>query len=95
MLREATTPQWTEAVEVEPEGEGVDSPPARTEIPAPDPAARAGDAVRFEVGMSLEELEKVAIARTLASVDGNRRRAADVLGIGERTLYRKLKQYGL
>ena len=26
---------------------------------------------------------------------GNRRRAADMLGIGERTLYRKLKQYGL
>jgi two-component system response regulator HydG len=45
--------------------------------------------------MSLEDLEREAIARTLESVAGNRRRAADILGIGERTLYRKLKQYGL
>ena len=58
-------------------------------------APRSGHGVRFDVGMSLEDLEKEAIARTLASVDGNRRRAADMLGIGERTLYRKLKQYGL
>ena len=71
-----------------------------TPAPGPTPPAtgippQAGDGVRFEVGMSLEDLEREAIVRTLASVDGNRRRAADMLGIGERTLYRKLKQYGL
>jgi DNA-binding NtrC family response regulator len=33
--------------------------------------------------------------RTLAAVDGNRRRAAELLGIGERTLYDKLKKYGI
>jgi two-component system, NtrC family, response regulator AtoC len=43
----------------------------------------------------LIELEREAILRTLAAVDGNRRRAAELLGIGERTLYDKLKKYGI
>jgi DNA-binding NtrC family response regulator len=51
--------------------------------------------VGFRVGMSLDELEKRAIELTLAQVKGNRRQAAGILGIGERTLYRKLKEYGL
>ena len=43
----------------------------------------------------LAELEREAILRTLDSVGGNRRRAAELLGIGERTLYDKLKRYGV
>ena len=43
----------------------------------------------------LVDLEKEAIAHALASVDGNRRKAADLLGIGERTLYDKIKRYEL
>ncbi len=46
-------------------------------------------------GMSLEKLEKHAIRNTLHSCGGNREQAAKILGIGERTLYRKLKEYGL
>jgi two-component system response regulator HydG len=45
--------------------------------------------------MSLEDLERMAIAGTLEAVGGNRRRAAEMLGIGERTLYRKIKEYEL
>ena len=41
----------------------------------------------------LAELEKEAILHALEVVDGNRRRAAELLGIGERTLYDKLKRY--
>ncbi len=41
----------------------------------------------------LAELEKDAILHALEIVDGNRRRAAELLGIGERTLYDKLKKY--
>jgi len=53
------------------------------------PAARS-DEVR-----PLAELEKDAILHALDIVGGNRRRAAELLGIGERTLYDKLKRYGV
>jgi DNA-binding NtrC family response regulator len=43
----------------------------------------------------LSEMERDAIERALESVGGNRRRAAELLGIGERTLYDKLKRFGL
>ena len=44
---------------------------------------------------SLNDLEKQAIADTLAKTKGNREKAATILGIGERTLYRKIKEYNL
>jgi len=43
----------------------------------------------------LVELEREAILHALEVVGGNRRRAAELLGIGERTLYDKLKKYGV
>ncbi len=46
-------------------------------------------------GIDLAELEKRAIRETLKLAEGNREQAAKMLGIGERTLYRKLKDYGL
>jgi two-component system response regulator HydG len=46
-------------------------------------------------GMSLDQIEKQAIRNTLRLTAGNREAAAKLLGIGERTLYRKLKEYGL
>jgi len=44
---------------------------------------------------SLKDLERGAIVRALEQVEHNRRKAAELLGIGERTLYRKLDEYGL
>jgi DNA-binding NtrC family response regulator len=44
---------------------------------------------------SLEEMEKAAIEATLREVGGNRKAAAAKLGIGLRTLYEKLKRYGI
>ncbi len=41
----------------------------------------------------MEEIEKEAILRTLQQTGGNRTRAADLLGIGLRTLQRKLREY--
>ncbi len=46
-------------------------------------------------GLSLNELEKQAIIDTLAKTGNNREKAAKILGIGERTLYRKIKEYNL
>ena len=46
-------------------------------------------------GISLNELEKQAIVDTLAKTGNNREKAAKILGIGERTLYRKIKEYNL
>jgi two-component system response regulator HydG len=45
-------------------------------------------------GVNLEDKEKDAIRKALAMAEGNREKAARMLGIGERTLYRKLKRYG-
>jgi two-component system response regulator HydG len=42
----------------------------------------------------LADVERALILETLAASDGNRARTAETLGIGEATLYRKLKQYG-
>ena len=45
--------------------------------------------------MPLNEIEKQAIIDTLAKTGNNREKAAKLLGIGERTLYRKIKEYNL
>jgi two-component system response regulator HydG len=47
------------------------------------------------IGKSIEEIQKHYIAETLKLTSGNREEAAKLLGIGERTLYRKLKEYQL
>ena len=52
-------------------------------------------AVAYRPGMTLEAMELEVIRAVLNSVDWNRRRAAEILGIGERTLYRKVRKYKL
>tara|TARA_Y100001954_G_scaffold38286_1_gene37908 strand:- start:2087 stop:3292 length:1206 start_codon:yes stop_codon:yes gene_type:complete len=60
-----------------------------------------GDAKAFalqddSVGqVSMDDIENEVIERTLLKVKGNRRKAADILNISERTLYRKIKEYGI
>ena len=51
--------------------------------------------VLYRSGMTMAEVERAAIEAALTEYRGNRRRAAEVLGIGERTLYRKIKAYHL
>jgi len=64
--------------------------PARAPKPAPAPA---GEPAPGGETATLEELERRAIERALLEVGGNRREAAEKLGIGLRTLYEKLKRY--
>ena len=49
----------------------------------------------FPVGMTMQDGEKLLIEQTLQQTGGNREKAAKILNIGARTLYRKLKEYGL
>ncbi len=46
-------------------------------------------------GKSLSDIEREAIESTLNMVGGNREKASKILKIGERTLYRKIKEFGL
>jgi two-component system response regulator HydG len=55
----------------------------------------ASDGIGSLVGKSLSEIERLFIAETLRLTGGNREEAAHMLGIGQRTLYRKIKEYGL
>jgi len=73
-------------------GETLDLEDIPSEIRTADHGAAPAD---LAPGMSLEEAERFLIARTLEHTGGNRQKAAEILGIGERTLYRKIKQYGL
>ena len=58
----------------------------------PDPDSAA---VAYLPGMTLDDMEREVIRTVLESVEWNRRRAAEMLGIGERTLYRKVRKYEL
>lgn len=57
-------------------------------------AMPSGD-FQLRVGMTMEEIEKIAIEHTLRSVGYDKHKAAEMLGIGLRTLYRKQKRYRL
>jgi len=51
--------------------------------------------LELAVGMTVEEAERQLIAATLQETGQDKPRAAAMLGIGLRTLYRKIKQYGI
>lgn len=63
---------------------------SRYEVPEP-----IQDHIEVEESLSLEKKEIDFIKRALARHDGKRKEAARELGISERTLYRKIKEYGL
>jgi DNA-binding NtrC family response regulator len=59
--------------------------------PTPEPEIK----VIYRPGMKMAEVEKATIVAALKETNGNRRKAAERLDIGERTLYRKIKEFGL
>ena len=56
---------------------------------------RGESTINFKIGTTLDQIELEAIQQTLLSVDGNRTKAAEILGISRRTLQRKLKEFGI
>ncbi len=57
--------------------------------------AEPGHQVKIRVGMTVAEAERELIRATLAELDGNKAKAARSLGLGRKTLYRKLAEYGM
>src|SRR2546427_677668 len=85
-------PQRVEGIEVGP-GSSVAAPlPVEVEG---EPAGEKEGEVGYRAGMTMADVERAAIEAALRDTKGNRRKAAEVLGIGERTLYRKLKEYAI
>ena len=72
---------------MEPQAKFYGSPVEADPQPAPIPL--------LEESLSLEKKEKEMIIRALNKYHNNRKKAAQELGISERTLYRKLKTYNL
>lgn len=67
-------------------------------ISQPEVSARKpieAEEIETEPSLRIEDAELEKIKRALALSEGNRKVAADKLGISERTLYRKIKEYGL
>jgi DNA-binding NtrC family response regulator len=58
-----------------------------------DPASGSAAALRVEVGSSIAEAERRLILATLQQLDGDKKRAAEILGISLKTLYSRLAVY--
>ncbi len=78
----------TEGAEITPDVLPVEVGGAQRVEDLPD-----GDVIRIRAGTSLPDAEKTIILDTLERTGGNKTAAARILGIGLRTLYRKLEQY--
>ena len=64
-------------------------------IPKKLPTSENEQEMIVPLGTTLEAMEETFICKTLAGLNGNRTRTAEMLGIGIRTLQRKLKKYGV
>ena len=82
-----------EILTVEDRAGGTVGPAA--ESPVPEARSDDGLAVAIPAGLTMEEIERRAILQAIEATGGNRTKAAEMLGIGLRTLQRKLKEYKL
>jgi transcriptional regulator of acetoin/glycerol metabolism len=85
--------------------ERIDLPHLPTHLSQPAPAAAAmpdkplapspAEGAAAASGLSLHEVMKDTLLRSLKKTGGNRRRAASLLGVSRSTLYRMLDRYGI
>ncbi|MBI2526606.1 MAG: sigma-54-dependent Fis family transcriptional regulator [Candidatus Rokubacteria bacterium] len=73
---------------------GLGERPAREPEPAGAVPPAAGPGGEVPAGVRLRDLEREAILKTLAAVNNNKTRAAQLLGISLKTLHNKLNRYG-
>lgn len=73
---------------------GVKELPAETQLPPELQQAELGALPRSGV-QSLDDLERTAILQALAECHGNKKKAAELLGIQRPTLYNKMKRYAI
>lgn len=66
-----------------------------TEVTTDNGDSDEGSTSTVPTGLTLDQLEKQAIRNALRVAQGNRAKAAEMLGIAERTFYRKIKEYGI
>ena len=67
----------------------------RDDLPPHIENGGAEDYISLRLGSSLMEAERQIIRQTLLSERGNKSRTAEILGIGRKTLHRKINEYGL
>ena len=53
------------------------------------------EVIRIPMGTTMEKAEREIIIKTLIHENNNKKRVADILGIGRKTLYRKLQEYNI
>jgi DNA-binding NtrC family response regulator len=78
---------------------GTGGSAARAVFAPAAPAGPAGDALhrdelRIPVGYTIEQTERALIELTLDHTKNNKTRAAEILGISQKTLFNKLREYG-
>jgi len=87
---------WVGDVHPQPTGSALTevgaSGPYLRGIEVPD-AVPPGSSISLTPGTTMADIERQAIEAALRDTGGNRRRAAELLGIGERTMYRKIRGY--
>lgn len=82
----SAAPGWVGEVRAAPGVPAIGGIEPRDQAPPPNTAT-------IRAGMTMAEIERAAIEVALRETRGNRRKAAEMLQIGERTLYRKLREY--
>ncbi len=98
-ISELTSERMRELAHTEKPGyrdsEEVPATPTITISRPEEPTRKPIEAEEIEASLRVEDGEKELIRRALEVTDGNRKEAAARLGFSERTLYRKIKEYGL
>jgi len=92
---EARPAERVEVIEVGTRDSGLGTRTIEASVDPLAPSPESPTPVIYRAGMTMSDVERAAIDAALRDTHGNRRKAAETLGIGERTLYRKLKEYAI